>query len=313
MDRLTQMELFVRTVELGSITRAAERLGMSDPVASRSLSALEERLGARLLERTTRRQWLTEAGRKYHEQCVHLLAGIADADATVNEYSTRPCGILSLTGSPSFVMMHIAPAIPEFRRLYPGISLQIMAANHYEDAIDPGVDIAVRTRAFEPDSSITVRKLAQARLIPVASPAYLKEHVAPSTPKELEGYPTLLYGFSHGDQPFTFRRGDDTETVHLRPALLSTEGRVLCAAALASGGILIQPTYTIYDDLAAGRLVPVLAEWELPPVTINLAYHTRKHQAAKTRVFVDFLLAYFEEQQFERKWSEPSVPLNASH
>jgi DNA-binding transcriptional LysR family regulator len=302
------MELFVQAVELGSITRAAERLGISDPVASRSLSALEERLGARLLERTTRRLWLTEAGRMYHAQCVQLLAGIADADATVNEHSARPSGVLTITSSPSFAMMHIAPMVPEFRRLHPGVSLQILAANHYEDVIDPGVDIAVRARAFEPDSSITVRQIAQARLLAVASPDYLRERGAPETPKDLERHATLLYGFTHRYQAFTFRCGDATETLQLRPALLSTEGRVLCAAALAGGGILIQPTYTIYDDLMAGRLVPVLPGWELPPVVINIAWHTRKHLPAKIRVFVDFLLAHFQAQDYERKWLSEFLP-----
>ncbi|MBR1231791.1 LysR family transcriptional regulator [Bradyrhizobium sp. AUGA SZCCT0182] len=304
MDRLTQMELFVQTVELSSITRAAEKLGLSDSVASRSLSALEQRLGARLLERTTRRLWPTEAGRAYHQRCVQLLVELADADATVGQYSVRPSGVLSLTSSPSFAMMHIAPMLPEFWRLYPGLSIQILAANHYADAIESGVDIAVRTRPFEPDSGITVRKLTQARYVPAASPKYLAERGAPSTPKELECHPTLIYGFSREIQPLVFSRGDTTETVRLKPALLSSEGRVLCAAALAGGGILLQPMYTIYDDLKAGRLVPVLQDWHLPALAINLAYHSRKHQPAKIRVFIDFLLAHFAQQDYERKWNE---------
>jgi len=308
------MELFVQTVELSSITRAAEKLGLSDSVASRSLSSLEERLGARLLERTTRRLWLTEAGRAYHQRCVELLAGIAEADATVGELGARPSGVLLLTSSPSFAMMHIAPAIPEFQRLYPDLSIHVLAANHYAHAIEPGVDIAVRTRPFELDSSITVRKLAQSRYVPVASPRYLAERGAPSTPRELECHPTLIYGFSGEMQPLAFSRGDITETVRVRPALLSTEGRVLCAAALAGGGILVQPMYTIYDDLKAGRLVPVLQDWELPHLAINLAYHSRKHQPAKIRVFIDFLLAHFVREDYARKWNEwpPTAELGCS-
>ncbi|QPF90692.1 LysR family transcriptional regulator [Bradyrhizobium commune] len=304
MDRLTQMELFVQTVELCSITRAAEKLGLSDSVASRSLSSLEERLGARLLERTTRRLWPTEAGRAYHQRCMQLLSDLAEADATVGQYSARPSGVLSLTSSPSFAMMHIAPALPEFQRSYPELSIHILAANHYADVIEPGVDIAVRTRPFERDSSITVRKLTQARYVPAASPEYLAERGAPSTPKELEHHPTLIYGFSREIQPLVFSRGDTTETVRLKPALMSSEGRTLCAAALAGGGILVQPMYTIYDDLRAGRLVPVLQDWELPALTINLAYHSRKHQPAKIRVFIDYLLGHFAQNDYERKWTE---------
>jgi DNA-binding transcriptional LysR family regulator len=166
------------------------------------------------------------------------------------------------------------------------------------------VDVAVRTRPFELDSSITVRKLAQSRYVPVASPRYLAERGAPSTPKELEHHPTLVYGVSGEIQPLAFSRGNITETVRLGPALLSTEGRVLCAAALAGGGILVQPMYTIYDDLKAGRLVPVLQDWELPPLVISLAYHSRKHQPAKIRVFIDFLLAHFAREDYARKWNE---------
>jgi DNA-binding transcriptional LysR family regulator len=235
---------------------------------------------------------------------VQLLVDLADADATVGQYSVRPSGVLSLTSSPSFAMMHIAPMLPEFWRLYPGLSVHILAANHYADAIEPGVDIAVRTRPFEPDSGITVRKLTQARYVPAASPEYLAERGAPSTPKELEFHSTLIYGFSREIQPLAFSRGDTTETVRLKPALLSTEGRVLCAAALAGGGILVQPMYTIYDDLKAGRLVPVLQDWDLPALTINLAYHSRKHQPAKIRVFIDFLLEHLARQDCERKWNE---------
>src|SRR5690606_27159025 len=170
------------------------------------------------------------------------------------------------------------------------------------EIIDPGVDIAVRTREYEADSSVTVRRLAQARFLPVASPAYLTEHGRPSVPKDLERHPTLLYGFSREIQTYRFRKGEQIETVHLRPAILSTEGRVLCAAALADGGILIQPNYTIYDDCQVGRLVPILEDWELPPVVIHLAFHTRKHQPAKIRVFIDFLVDYFDKMEYERKW-----------
>jgi DNA-binding transcriptional LysR family regulator len=304
MDRITQMELFVQTVKLGSITRAAEKLGLSDPAASRSLSSLEERLGARLLERTTRRLWLTEAGQAYHARCLQLLADLAEADAKVSEHSSRPSGVLALTSSPSFAMLHIAPALPEFQRLYPGISVRILAANHYEDVIDSGVDIAIRTRPFEPDSSISVRKLAHARYVTVASPEYLAAHGAPAVPADLAKHAILIYGFSREHLSQRFTRDDQSETVQIQPALLSTEGKVLCAAALAGGGILFQPTYTIYDEVLTGALVPVLTEWQLAPIVINLAYHTRKLQPAKIRVFMDFLLQYFERQRLEEKWTD---------
>lgn len=304
IDRITQMELLVLAVDLGSITKAAERLGISDPAASRCLSALERRLGARLLERTTRRLWLTDAGRAYHQRCLNLLAGHAEADECVNDYSQRLSGTLTITSSPSFAMMYIAPLLPEFRRAHPEISFNFIAANHYEDAIDSGVDIAVRVRPTEPDSSITIRKLAQTRYFCVASPQYLEENDPPITPRELEHHPTLIYSPNRRVSRHTFSRGAETETVRLKPAILSTEGRVLCSAALAGGGILLQPTYNMYEEVKANRLVPVLTDWELPPLTINLAYHTRDHQPLKIRVFLDFLILRFSELELERKWME---------
>jgi len=254
------------------------------------------------LERTTRRLWLTDAGRAYYQRCVQLLADLEEADAEAGDSTKRPSGVLSITSSPSFGMMHLAPMLPHFQRLYPGISIHFIAANHYQDVIDPGVDVAIRTRPFEPDSSITVRKLARARYLPVASPKYLSEHGTPSTPKDLQRHATLQYGFLRGPQSYTFSRGDRKETVRLNPAILSTEGRVLCEAALANGGILIQPMYTIYEDVRAARLVPVLNGWKLDPVAINVAFHTRKHQPARIRVFVDFILKHFAARRYEQKW-----------
>lgn len=304
MDRFTQMNLFVRIAELGSIARAAALLGLSGSVASRALCALEERLGVRLLERTTRRLWLTEAGQAYYERCARLLEDLADTDAMVDQYSTRLSGLLTLTASPSFAMMYIAPLLPEFQRLYPDLAVRILAANHYEDAIDPGIDLSIRAREFEPDSGITIRKLAQARYIPAASPEYIAERGVPITPSELGHHRVLMYSASKVCQPLAFSKGKSTVSVRVKPVLMSTEGRVLCSAALAGQGIVVQPMFTIYDEIQAGRLVPVLSEWALPHVSVNLAFHTRRHQPAKIKLFADYLVARFSDQEFERKWME---------
>ena len=304
MDRFTQIDLFVRIAELGSITRAAALLGLSASVASRALCALEERLGVRLLERTTRRLWLTEAGQAYYERCARLIEDLADTDAMVDQYSTRLSGLLTLTASPSFAMMYIAPLLPEFQRLYPDLAVRILAANHYEDAIDPGIDLSIRAREFEPDSGITIRKLAQARYIPAASPEYIAERGVPITPSELGHHRVLMYSASKVCQPLAFSKGKSIVSVRVKPVLMSTEGRVLCSAALAGQGIVVQPMFTIYDEIKAGRLVPVLSEWALPDVNVNLAFHTRRHQPAKIKLFADYLVARFSNHEFERKWME---------
>src|SRR2546423_14803704 len=183
MDRWTQAELCVHAVELGSIPKAAAKLGLSNAAASRHLTALEERLGARLMERTTRRQWLTEAGRAYHQRCLSVLAEMQEAEAAVNESTVNPAGRLRVTSSVSFAMIVIAPALPELRVRYPKLDIEIVTANRYPDFIEAGIDVAVRTREQEADSSITIRRLAETRRILAASPGDLSRHGLPRAPE----------------------------------------------------------------------------------------------------------------------------------
>lgn len=303
MDRWTQIELFVRAVELGSISRAADELGLSNPAASRHLAGLEERLGAKLLERTTRRLWLTEAGTLYHQRCAAMLAEMADADAQVSESMSDPSGTLRVTSSVSFAMMHIAPDLPEFRQRYPRLAVDLVAANRYPDFIDAGIDVAIRTREHESDSGITVRRLAETPRVLAASPRYLARHGLPREPKDLASHRLLVYNLAK--DPFTlhFRRGTERASIPILGALQANEGQILVAAALAGDGIVIQPMYILHEDIVAGRLVPVLTDWRLPQLTINLAYQSRRHQPAKIRVFTDFLVERFERLQLEKKWN----------
>ena len=310
MDRWTQIELFVYTVELGSLSKAAEKLGLSNPAASRHLSALEERLGARLLERTTRRQWLTEAGRNFHQRCTAMLAEMTDAEAAVNEAIDQPRGLLRVTSSVSFATMHIAPGLAEFSRRYPELEVDIVAANRYPDFIESGIDIAIRTREHEADSRITVRRLAQTRRLLAASPSYLASHGTPQSPENLDGHRLLVYNLARDPFMLHFKRAGQSIKRPIHAAVQSNEGQVIRAAALASAGILIQPLYIIHNDIVAGRLIPILTQWELPPLTINLAYQSRRYQPAKIRVFTKFLAEQFERLPLERSWGTEGGPLS---
>jgi DNA-binding transcriptional LysR family regulator len=303
MDRWTQIELFVKTVELGSISKAAEELGLSNPAASRHLSALEDRLGARLMERTTRRLWLTEAGRNYHQRCVAMIAEMAEAEAEVNESSSDPGGLLRITSSVSFAMMHIAPDLPEFHQRYPKLSVEVVAANRYPDFIEAGIDVAIRTREHEADSSITVRRLAETPRVLAASPGYLAKRGFPGAPADLADHRLLVYNLAKDPFVLHFQRGAERASVPVCGALQANEGQVICAAGLAGDGIVIQPMYIVYEDIVAGRLVPVLTDWRLPQLTINIAYQSRRHQPAKIRVFTEFLIDRFERLQLEKKWN----------
>lgn len=303
MDRWAHIELFVQVAELGSLSKAAEKLGLSNAAASRYLNGLEERLGARLVERTTRRMWLTDAGRGYHQRCAAMLAEMAEAEAEVNAATINPSGVLRVTSSVSFAMMHIAPGLPEFNRRYPKLSVQITAANRYPGFIEAGIDVAIRTREHEGDSGITVRRLAEMRRVLAAAPSYLAVHGTPVAPEELQDHRMLVYNLANDPYVLHVKRRKEARTIGIVSTLDANEGQVIRAAAVAGLGILIQPQYIIHDDLLAGRLIPVLKDWELPHLTINIAYQSRRHQPAKVRVFVEFLLERFANLDLEKKWA----------
>lgn len=303
MDRWGEMALFVQVAETGSVSRAAEALGLSNAAASRHLSALEERLGARLVERNTRRLFLTEPGQEFLRRSKAILAELAEAESAVNATTMNPTGTLRITASLSFSMHHIAPLLPEYTRRYPDVTVHVETANRYLDLIDNNIDIAIRTREFEPDSNITIRRLAETRRILAASPGYLSRAGTPRRLEDLQRHRMLIYTYANNPHELRFRRDGGVTPVTISGLLESNDGQVLRAAALDGLGILIQPTYIIYDDIVAGRLVPVLDDWDLPRLTVNLAYPSRKHLSAKVRTFIDFIAAHFERMDYERKWT----------
>jgi DNA-binding transcriptional LysR family regulator len=304
VDRWSEMALFVQVAETGSLSRAAEALGLSNAAASRHLSALEERLGARLVERNTRRLYLTEPGQEFLRRSKGILADLSDAESAVNASTLNPTGMLRVTASLSFSMQHIAPLLPEYTRRYPNVTVHVETANRYLDLIDNNIDIAVRTRESEPDSNITVRRLAETRRILAASPGYLARMGRPRMLDDLARHQVLVYTYANNPHELRFTRDGDTTPVPIKGLLESNDGQVLRAAALDGLGILVQPTYIVYEDIVAGRLVPVLDEWDLPRLTINLAYPSRKHLSAKVRTFIDFMAEHFTRMAYERKWTQ---------
>lgn len=303
LDRWTEIELFVQIAETGSMSRAAEALSLSNAAASRHLSALEERLGARLVERNTRRLYLTDTGQEFFSRAKAILADLHDAESTVNATSLNPTGMLRVTASLSFSMHHIAPLLGEYTRRYPNVTVHVETANRYFDIIDNNIDVAIRTREFEPDSNITIRRLGETRRILAASPRYLAQMGRPRVLEDLQRHKLLIYTYANNPNELRFVRDGETQVVQVKGLVEANDGQVLRAAALDGLGILVQPTYILYDDIVAGRLVPVLDDWDLPRLTINLAYPSRRHLSAKVRTFIDFIAEYFQRMEFERKWT----------
>ncbi|WP_080898187.1 LysR family transcriptional regulator [Variovorax paradoxus] len=303
MDRWTEMELLVQTAELCSMSRAAQSLGLSNAAASRHLGSLEKRVGARLIQRSTRCLSLTEVGQDFYQSCKSVLADVREAESAVSATVVNPTGTLRLTASLSFSVHHIAPLLKEYTNCYPNVNVHVEVSNRYYDLIDNNIDVAIRTREFENDSSITIRRLAYTRRILAASLGYLDAQGTPRTVEELANRPVLLYTYSNTPNELTFRQNDEVRTLHAKGLLESNDGLVLHAAALDGMGILVQPKYILYDDLVAGRLVSVLDEWDLPRLTINIAFQSRRHISAKVRTFVHFLVVHFDRMDYDRKWT----------
>jgi DNA-binding transcriptional LysR family regulator len=265
---------------------------------------LEERLGARLVERNTRRLYLTEPGQEFLRRSRSILADLAEAESAVNASTLNPTGTLRVTASLSFSVQHIAPLLPEYTRRYPNVAVHVETANRYLDLIDNNIDVAIRTRESEPDSNITVRRLAETRRVLAASPGYLARMGRPEALADLARHHVLIYTYANNPHELRFTRDGETATLAVKGLLESNDGQVLRAAALGGLGILVQPTYILYEDIVAGRLVPVLDDWDLPRLTVNVAYPSRKHLSAKVRTFIDFLAEHFARMDYEGKWTQ---------
>ena len=200
-------------------------------------------------------------------------------------------------------MLHIAPMLPEFTARYPDITVDVVAANRYYDIIENGIDVAIRTKVLEPDSNITIRRLASTRRILAASPGYIEANGRPRFPAELVKHRLLNYQLADNPRELSFTRGGENVVVKVKPLVESNDGQILRVAALDNMGILVQPKYIVYDDLKAGRLVPVLDDWDLPRLTMNIAFQTRAHLPVKVRLFIDALLERFQQNDYERHWT----------
>jgi DNA-binding transcriptional LysR family regulator len=303
MDRLGQLDLLVAVAEAGSISGAAQARGLSVAAASRTLAALEERLGVLLVRRNTRTLSLTDEGAKLLARARGILADVADSEAEVTGAVLAPSGLLRVSASLSFGLLHIAPRLPAYHARYPNVRVHVEISNRYVDLIDAGIDVAIRTREFEPDRAITIRRLAETRRVLTAAPSYLAAHGIPVHPHDLARHALLLYVYANNPNELSFTRGTETVRVAAHGLLESNDGQILRAAALNGLGLLVQPTYIVHDYLAAGRLMPVLDDWDLPRLRINFAYPTRKHLSAKVRSFIAFIAVEFEANDYAGRWT----------
>lgn len=304
MDRFVELEVFTRIADEANLTRAAQEMGLSVSGVSRHLTNLENRLGVRLVQRTTRALSLTSEGQRFARSARDILSTLQEAEESVSHVSAEPTGVLRLGASLSFAMLHLIPVINAFKARYPQVRIDLQASNRYCDIIENGLDLAIRTRRAEVDSSVTIRKLAEMPRMIVAAPDYLARQGVPQAPEDLERHDLLLYTLSENWDQLTFTRGDEERRFSALAEMASNDGQLLRQAALSGMGLLVQPAYVLHEDIEAGRLVPVLPDWTLPSLTMNIVFPSRTHLPARTRLFIDALVRHFREHDLERTWQQ---------
>jgi len=294
MDRYGEMEAFVRTVDAGGFSAAARSLNVTPSAVSKLISRLEDRLGARLLNRSTRRISVTEEGRAFHERCVHILGEVDDAEQAVSQLNAQPRGTLRVNAAAAFGTYQVVPLLPEFMARYPLVHLELAVTDRVVDLVEEGADIGIRTGA-RTDSTLVSRLLAEDHRIIVAAPSYLERRGMPRMPQELLDHNCLMrsgqqlvlneWPFDGPDGPYSLRVTGDAEV---------NNGETLYEMTVAGLGISRLAEFRVAADIRAGRLVELLAADNRPePLAIHVVYPHRKHLSPKVRAFVDFLVEKF--------------------
>ncbi len=298
MDRLKQIESFVAVAAKGSLTASANAEGVAPAVIGRRIDALEERLGVKLLVRTTRRITLTHEGSAYLEDCQRVLADLASAEASVSAGGVKASGHLRVTAPAGFGRRHVAPLVPAFLAMHPDVSLSLNLSDRIVDIVNEGVDCAVRVGDL-PDSSLVSLRLADNRRLCVAAPAYLQRAGVPAAPVELMRHQCLTLS-SEASQTRGWAFVVDGAVTHLRPSgrFDCSDGQVLHDWCLQGLGIAWRSTWEVADDIAAGRLQEVLAGFAAPPNGIFAVFPQRKHLPLRVRLWIDFIKQRYGDSAF---------------
>lgn len=315
MDRFVELSAFVRTVDRGSQSAAARELGVTPAMVGRYVRTLEDRLGTRLLNRTTATQSLTEAGAAFYARASAILEQLEEAERTASDQQAEPRGTLRVNAPMSFGARHLAAAVSEYCGHHPGVRVEMVLNDRVVDLVEEGYDVAVRIGRLA-DSGLVARRLATCRLVACASPGYLERRGQPKAPADLQAHDCLLYAYASNGSTWRFRRetpggtggeaGGETrsetggktgaehggeEEVRLSGSLVANNGDALLAAALAGQGVILQPTFIVGDALRDGRLVRLLPGWRLADLDVHAVYPSARNLSLKVRSFVDFLAA----------------------
>ena len=287
-DRLQQLALFVRTVETGSFSRAAREFGLTQPSASRAIAALEERLGVKLIARTTRQISATDAGQKLLPRAREALAAIEDAENAARG-ADRLSGVLRVALPTTYGSRRIAPLLPAFLERHPHLKIDLMMSDRYENLIGEGAELALRV-GEQPDSTFVARKLESARRLFVAAPSYLARREAPQSLGDLAGHDLIGGGpASLGEQSWAAWRNGRTDIAPVEPRVHVRSAAGLAACAVAGLGIAVASIWMCAEELASGALTEVLTDYALDPITAFVVFPAGRLPSQKARVFANYL------------------------
>ena len=289
MDRFETLRAFVQVVESGSLTKAAGNLQVATSAISRRIKELEERLGAQLLQRTTRQMRLTAAGEGFHAKALQILQALDEAESEAGDQSHALSGPLRIAAPLSFGQSHLAPILIDFAAEHPGLELDIDFSDRMTDLVAEGHDLAVRIGNLR-DSSLMAGKLTEVRLVVAAAPGFWQKHGRPAKAEDLVGLPALCYtGSERIDRWAYVTPSDERGTIETSVAMRATNGGFLRDAAIAGQGMVLQPSFILGEAVENGTLEPVLTDHAWPRVTIYAVYPQTRHLSARARAFIEFV------------------------
>jgi DNA-binding transcriptional LysR family regulator len=296
MDRLTSLTAFVRVVDAGGFSAAGRRLNMSTSMVSNHVQSLEDRLGARLLQRTTRKVSLTEVGKAYYDRCIQILADLEQADDVAGASQSIPRGTLRIYTA-THIVQFVAPVVAEFLASYPEVKVDLTIGERAVDMIDEAYDVAIRLTP-PPDSSLVVRSLATWRHVLCCSHGYLETQPRPQQLSDLAQHNCFRHVlYPYGDEWHFVDRKGAPAAVRVSGNLITNSGETLRMAVLHGAGVCLAAGFLVHDDLEAGRLVRLLPEYRPVEMAMNAVYPHRHHLSAKVRIFIDLLARHSAEQQ----------------
>jgi len=302
MDKVMSMRVFSAVAKNSSFSNAAKKLSISKAMASKHVQNLENSLGVRLFNRTTRKLNLTDVGNAYYEKVDSILSDIDETELAISRLNSEPKGKLKILSPPSFGAFHLSRALSVYLRKYPDVTTEIELSNRMPDLVEDGIDLAFRVGELE-DSSFVARKIASARRVVCASPYYLKQNGTPQTPDELSKHNCMIYAPRTAFNEWEFIKNREQLKIKVSGDIQCNDGDALRIAAIQGCGIAQLPTYIVGLDIQSGRLNAILEEYEPENLPVYAIYNHRKYLSAKIQTFIEFMYEQFQPEAYWNEWT----------